>query len=301
MAWVEFRPRHGDASTKVRELIWAMFGLHSTFKDEVWLWRGEADAGHTLEPGMHTRLRNSGAAIMRSEASVRTATVRLIDRARRLDLDRTDGVSLPDLALLASMQHHGAATPLMDVTVDPLVALWMAANSAGDNVDEEDDRAGRLIAIRRPPPRRWLDAFDARSYSESEGNSIVDMLGHGLHWYRPPEISERLRIQRGSFVLGDYRFPNGLTTLPLKIEPNTGDEHWLHTRISHIGTTGRPTRAATEAVLFRVVPALKPRIREWLEDRAGLSRNVMFPTPWHRPHLEDFARTYGRNRMLDDD
>lgn len=33
---------------------------------------------------------------------------------------------LPDLALLALLQHHRAATPLMDVTLDPIVGLYMS-------------------------------------------------------------------------------------------------------------------------------------------------------------------------------
>lgn len=302
MPLVEWRPQEGDASTKVRELVRAVFALHSTFKGEIWLWRGEADGSHRLEPGMHTRLAHAAYGL-NPETKIRDAARTLIDRARRGRLDSIEDVVLPDLALLAHLQHHGAATPLLDVTVDPLVALWMVANSSGDNVNGEDDRAGRLIAVRRPAPSRWLDAFDARPYWSTEEPCVSASFGSdGVYWYRPPEISERLRIQRGSFVVGSYNADGSqLTTLHLRVEPAAGDEHWLSERIHSLGAPGRPRSAATEVAVFRVAASLKPRLREWLEDRAGLSRAVIYPTPWHRPHLEVFARTYGRGRSLDED
>lgn len=300
MPYVEWNTGAGDASTQVRRLVRAVFGLHSTFKDEVWLWRGEADAQHPLEPGMHTRLRSS-LNVPHTEASVVEASERLLGRAKAAALDRVDDVALPDLALLANLQHHGAATPLLDVTVDPLVALWMVANAAGDNVNGEDDRDGRLIAIRRPPPRRWLDAFDARAYVGA-GSVSDGFTTEGVYWFRPPEISERLRIQRGSFLVGAYNDAGSdLTSLHLQVEPAPQDENWLADRIAQIGAQGRPRTAATDVAVFRVRASLKERVREWLEDRAGLSREVIYPTPWHRPHLEVFARTYGRRRALDDD
>jgi|SRR5581483_7645789 len=300
MALVTWTTGSGNPATQIRRLIRAAIGLHSTFKDEVWLWRGEANSAHRLEPGMHTRLRRS-TKVPHDEAAIRTATDWLIGAARRHGLDRAEDVALPDLALLASLQHHGAATPLLDVTVDPLVALWMVANSSGDNVNGEDDVPGRLIAIRRPPPRRWIDAFDARPYI-GRSSSISSLLGaDGIHWYRPPEISERLRIQRGSFVLGAFDTAGDDTSLHLKAHPEPGEEGWLDDRITNLGKAGKPVRAATDVVVLDVKPSLKAELRDWLTDRAGLSRSVIFPTPWHRPNLEAFARTYGRGRSLDDD
>lgn len=239
MAWVEWSPVGGATGSMVRALLNAVFGLHSTFQDEIWLWRGEARASYGLEPGMHTRVRGSGASD--PEAMSRLATMHLLEKARHLSLDRLDGVSLPDLALLAHLQHHGAATPLLDVSVDPMVALWMVANASGDNLNDADDESGRLIAMKRPPPARWLTSFDARPYwSASEPSVASEMAGKDLFWYRPPEVSERLRIQRGSFLLGRFAPGSDLTTLPLQIDPSPGREQWLATRISNLGSRGRP-------------------------------------------------------------
>src|SRR5439155_1336769 len=88
------------------------------------------------EPGMHSRVRASMPRLALSEENVRWASAELIRVARANRLDRIEGLQLPDLALLAHLQHHGAATPLLDVTVDPLVALWMVAHaSASANPD----------------------------------------------------------------------------------------------------------------------------------------------------------------------
>src|SRR6266542_677990 len=37
-------------------------------------------------------------------------------------------------------------------------------------------------------------------------------------------------------------------------------------------------------------------LRRWLRERAGLTQEVIYPTPWHRPFLEEFCRAYGRGR-----
>jgi hypothetical protein len=176
-------------------------GLHSTFSDEIWLWRGQADARFAFEPAMHTRVRKTTGLAL-DERNVRWATQQLLEMARERALDRVEDLTLPDLALLAHLQHHGAATPLLDVTVDPLVAMWMVGHAGPADAGALDDRSGLLFGIRRPPTTRWIDSLDSRPYWNERKADLSSSLLAELHWYRPPDISERLRIQRGSFVVG---------------------------------------------------------------------------------------------------
>lgn len=73
----------GSDSQRVHALLRAIFGLHANFKDELWLWRGQASDAYLLEPGMHTRLRNGGQLAL-TEDNVGWATQQLIvDVSRR--------------------------------------------------------------------------------------------------------------------------------------------------------------------------------------------------------------------------
>ena len=38
----------------------------------------------------------------------------------------------------------------------------------------------------------------------------------------------------------------------------------------------------------------KKRIQSWLEERSGLTRDFVYPTPWHQPHMDGFAVSHGR-------
>jgi len=294
-----WEPSGGTPATLVRKLIRAVVALHSTLTSEVWLWRGQADEVHNLEAGIHSRIRATG--IELDERNALWATDQLIQRARRANLDQVEGLRLPDLALLAQLQHHGAATPLVDVTVDPFVALWMVVHSSQSNLLAEDGKTGLLYAIRRPPRERWLDPLDARPYVSKDDDSIGHLLSLaplGLFWYRAPDVSERLRIQRGSFVVGSLVAPmgDGLCTLPMTIDPPAP---WLAERINQFGQAGQPIKAKSDVVAFRIRPRLKGLIRDWLADRAGLTQEVIYPTPWHRPFLDQFCRTYGRGRAIE--
>jgi FRG domain len=215
--------------------------LHSTWSGEIWLWRGQSQIKNGLEPAMHSRIRASGPTMDFIEENVQYATAQLLRIARSNGLDRIEELRLPDLALLAHLQHHGAATPLLDVTVDPFVGLWMVVHASGDDPMAEDDLDGVLFGIKRPEPVRWLVPLDSRPYWDDEGGAdVATALIAGVHWYRPPppDISERLRIQRGSFLVGPLQ-PGSRVTLPLKWEPNTRDVGWLKRRIDRIGHPGR--------------------------------------------------------------
>lgn len=293
---VQWAPPSNNAEQEARELVSAVMYLHTTFKDEVWLWRGQAVRDHNLEPGMHTRIRRS-LGRRADEAAVAAETSYLLKKAREAGIDRVNGTRLPDLALLATLQHYGAATPLLDVTVDPLVALWMIAFASPESVDALDQKTGALFAIKRPTSELTLTPLDARRYLSATEPSISVALSDKVWWYRAPDVTERLRIQRGSFLLGPFRPLAGRTTLPLQTE--TAGKNWLENRLTKRGQRGNNARATTDVGLFRVRGGLKPYLRKLLSERSGLDTATVFPTPWERPFIEQFARGYGRARLLD--
>lgn len=182
-------PGSGGWEHRVRLLLRAVVGLHSTWAGEVWLWRGQSRSAYRLEPAIHSRVRASQPRLRLEETNVVWATNELLRVARENGFDQVEGLRLPDLALLAHLQHHGAATPLLDVTVDPFVALWMVAHASGDDPTADDDLDGALYAIRRPNEDLWLQPLDSRSYARVGSASIAPALGEGVYWYRAPDIS----------------------------------------------------------------------------------------------------------------
>lgn len=296
---VKWTPPSSNAEIAAREVLSAAMWLHSTFKDEIWLWRGQADKRFGVEPGMHTRVLNAPRAYW-SEAVAADATRELLRTAREMGLDRVDDVTLPDLALLAGLQHHGAATPLIDVSTDPLIALWMIAFASAQEPDALDGQSGYLFGIRKPPPERWISPLDARAYV-GPPNSISASLGDEMWWYEAPDVTERLRIQRGSFLLGPlYALDRRAeTTLPLKIGDSKPKElNWLQRRMANRGKPSNTTRSTSDLFAIVVTGATKQHLRRLLGDRSGLTVDAVYPTPWHRPFIVQFAQGYGRSRSL---
>jgi hypothetical protein len=296
----EWTSPSSNAEQAARDLISAASYLHTTFKDEIWLWRGQADGRFRLTPGMHSRVMNVSR-LKEPDRIVNLATNHLLERARESRLDVHGDTRLPDLALLAHLQHYGAATPLLDVSTDPLIALWMVAFAGPDEPDLLDNVTGLLYGIRKPPRSRWISALDGRKFhleDDSKHPSVVDSLRGQVWWYEAPDVTERLRIQRGSFLLGplDSAAKNSFSSLPLK--EGSGD-NWLETRLKKRGQTSNTARSSSDVFAMRVRGSLKKHLRRLLEDRSGLSISTVYPTPWNRPMIESFSKGYGRGRRLE--
>jgi hypothetical protein len=65
-------------------------------------------------------------------------------------------------------------------------------------------------------------------------------------------------------------------------------------RMNSRGSRGSVAPAASDFAVFRVTANFKSRIRDWLEERSGLSRDFVYPSAWQQPHIERFAASHGR-------
>jgi FRG domain-containing protein len=254
-----------------------------------WVWRGQAKEGFNLEPGIHTRMRLAGMEL--NDANVDVATRALLAATRDAQLDRHGEIKLPDVALLAMIQHHGAATPLLDVSLDPIVALYMAVVSPNP---EDDIHDGVLFAIRRPS--KVIAPFDARAFADISPTLPQEEVA----LYTAPDVSDRLRIQRGHFLIGRVSTVDPRVTIPLRIEakrtPLAGA--WIYRRMKARGKKGAPFAATTDVATFKVTSRFKQKLREWLEERTGMTKDFVYPTVWHQPHLDRFSVSQGRTAPL---
>lgn len=280
--WPWRSPGPGPDAYRIRELLRAIWDLHAMYgADSPWLWRGQANGTFALEPAIHTRIQRHAAL---DDSTVETFTASLIKAARQAAFDQSEGIKLPDMALLALLQHHGAATPLLDVSLDPVVALYMAIVSPDPT---DDEKPGALFAIRRPDLN--VADFDSRPFKVIYGS-----LGDEIAFYSAPDVSQRLRLQRGHFLLGQVSTSNARVTIPLSIDPGSPGNNWIGKRMAARGTKAPPPPTTSDVGIFRIAPTFKPFVRAWLEDRTGLTQDFVFPTAWHQPYLERFAVSHGR-------
>ena len=291
--WPWYQAYTGPDDYRMRELLRAVLDLHGYFGDQdEWVWRGQASAKYCLSPAVHTRITTARLAL--DDAAVVNTTNRLLCEARTARIDTHEGVALPDLALLSVLQHHGAATPLLDVSLDPLVALYMAVVSPTAEHSRHD---GVLFALKRPrdeSPDLAIRPFDNRSFE-----SVYDSLPRDKAvFYTAPDVSERLRIQRGHFLLARHSTESRRVTIPLTVETCRVSDTWLAKRMDQRGKSGKPVPATTDIATFRVPWKFKPRLQQWLEERTGLTSGFVYPTPWHQPHLEMWAKSQSRVSRL---
>lgn len=148
-----------------------------------------------------------------------------------------------------------------------------------------------LFAIKQPSA--IVPAFTSASFSD-----VCEYLpSDSVVMYSAPNVSERLSIQRGHFLLGPVRV-GFRTSIPLSIEKPSelGNiaKAWVYRFMKARGRSGQ--LPPTEAV-FRVTAKFKPALRTWLEKRSGLNAAFVLPTAWHRPHLDAFCSAHGRQTV----
>src|SRR3954451_3344149 len=110
----------------------------------------------------------------------------------------------PALELLAHLQHYGAPTRLLDVSMNPLIALWFAVEARKED-DGSDARVFAFVTNSRPVALnpRWGGRY-LRWHRFGD-----DELRRARHWgtgrrrrlWRPPAHLERISAQNAAFLL----------------------------------------------------------------------------------------------------
>ena len=284
--WPWWHAPTGSDDYRIRELLRAVLDLHGYYGDrDTWLWRGQASSAFNLSPGVHTRIAISKLTL--DDLTVKESTRKLLKSTRAAGLDVHEGAALPDFALLAQLQHHGAATPLLDVSLDPLVALYMAVVSPNP---EDDKKDGVLFAIRKPRPSVDVRPFDTRAFEDVYDQLPTD----SVVMYSAPDVSDRLRIQRGHFLIS--KVPDVASRITINVTTDAGllvGDTWISKRMNNRGVRGF-SPATSDVAAFRITAGFKHQLRKWLEDRTGLTADFVYPTVWHQPHQETFAKSHGR-------
>jgi hypothetical protein len=253
-------------------------GRISTYGSEArYVWRGQPDLAWGLNAGLVRRLRQQSRANGPvTESQLRGHEMQLLESARASGYGRA---AVGDVELLAILQHHGAATRLLDVSSDPMVAMWFA-------VEDQDllKRDGALFAIE-------ISTADAISGTEARSwGDILDSMQSGvISFYEPPGADERIKVQRGRFIFSKLTGaePPELT-LPIKVKD------WDHDRKTRFFDQRRGSgRPVTPSILVLKIPrGIKLRLLRLLENSYGYTSETMYPD------LSGFAAANGWQRPL---
>ena len=161
--------------------------------EQTCLYRGQADVEWPVDCSAVRRLRYQLDDQAASESLVDFPLIgylhHLIDTTRSLV-----GIppSVSNLELLGQLQHHGAATNLIDFTRNPLIALWFACN-------ERHEKDGSVCVLQRSDTTRVTDPWTIE-------NTILatPRLGYDERqlWHWEPTGIPRVVEQDAIFVLG---------------------------------------------------------------------------------------------------
>jgi hypothetical protein len=117
---------------KTPQELWQTIGNLSFGMGEgtKFVWRGLPDFRFSVEASLLRDFRLQGVEI--TEENVRRHELELLREARDWGLGRTAFGHATDLHILSTLQHHGVHTRLVDVTYNPMTALWFACGYMTD-------------------------------------------------------------------------------------------------------------------------------------------------------------------------
>jgi len=267
------------------DIGWLSFsvGTNSRF-----VWRGLPDDSFLVESSLARALRQVG--IAPTEEAIRYNEERMIASARRWGLGHSEFGYASDLHLLAMMQHHGVPTRLVDVTYNPLTALWFAcadpsrASSPGVLV---------AMAVAAVPVIETVPVVPHATYG-----SIADPLSYDLHralsesqrdqlpfLVEPVVRDSRMTAQEGLFIASST--PSESAGTPMEGFPYEGSWVLLSTLLEmrDMGTRIVGSAWPSFGLLGLIIsPSLKAQILPVLENSFNRTARSMYPD------LAGFAR-----------
>ena len=259
-------------------------------------WRGVVDASWSLHSSLYRHIQSSVGKAP-DEADFLEYETEILRRCR--SLWRYDKSEMSALELLAHIQHYGGPTRLLDVTFNPLIALWFAVEQKHDgNGVSIADVDGRLFAFDVTGQHITMDS--------RWGNRALPWSPQPVGWrdkrpnvWRPPSFNDRIPAQNSAFLVGGIPLPSSGSNGTYRKAPGqanvvgwwTSDEVRQSTSVAvkMNALTHRPQVRSQPTFTLRISAAHKPEIRTILERSFGYNSATMFPD------LYGLAQNVGNN------
>lgn len=153
-------------------------------------WRGQSDISWRIDSSGYRRLLNTKLQGTRLNRNLQDYEKSLLEQATHKGYRYYEGRELYDFELLGRLQHHGAATRLVDFSRNALIALWF---SVIENVTVD----GLLIGICTD----YIIGEENKLLKESYDTVISECEeDKRLYTYEPPNISSRMAAQHSQFL-----------------------------------------------------------------------------------------------------
>lgn len=230
----------------------------------------------SLEPALARRLRERGAE--HDEAAVATAEKKLVTAARSWPAPEFAGLH-SDQHLLAVLSHHGVPTGLIDLTTDPMTALWFACEQDSDG--STASRSGVVMAfdvtywptLATESPgayTKWSRASDPLGEEYRE-----HLAGGSAFLIEPTRPSGRMAAQRGHLLRASV--VNRDSPFRVQIDQVAGCTPKIRPEdvLRPAKTAGRPPVLPFAAII--VGTQRKKTLRAHLAGTFGLDRARLFP------------------------
>lgn len=279
--WVE--SGWGYRTSSADDLMRAVSRIGTLQLGRRYVWRGVADWRWRIRSSLMRRLiEENPTGAVPTESVLRSRESAIIKAARVWRLD--DSGRATDQEVLAALQHHGAPTRLLDVTSNPMTALWFACLPAPGT----RDASGVLLAF----DVTGLDVLPTGSALNAQTwGSVGDPLGwHYAHQLEtslnagrpfliePTDPDPRMRAQEGLFVSGAVPPVAGqapVDGLPIASAGAPGPAALEALFSVRERTRGRPRSLPFVALL--IPPGLKRTMRQHLESTYNRRQSVLFP------------------------
>ena len=128
----------------------------------------------------------------------------LIEDARLQGLDEKDGRELEDLEILAELQHHGAATCLIDFSYSAQVALWFACGQDPKTPQDSNPPHGKVLAVRKN--RAKFNKITPELLKKEIDYFLQDGEMARLYQWQPRHLNNRIIAQQSIFLFGHFQF-----------------------------------------------------------------------------------------------
>ena len=194
---METRGRKNKIAGKIISSVDQYLAEMRKLPESSYIYRGQADEQWHLRSGATRRIFRDLDNEDINYDKVAESVKKLLTRAKNKGFGRIKGKKENDLELLAELQHHGAATPLLDFTRNSLVALWMACSDC-------IDRDGRVFVANINDS----DCFEKIEY-EDLAKEIDEFFGNAkAFFWNPASINERIPAQSSIFIFAEepYEF-----------------------------------------------------------------------------------------------
>jgi hypothetical protein len=269
---------------------------HAVQHDGRFAWRGQVDASWALHSSLYRRL-NLTAKKIHKEKDLAAKESEILEELRRWGLHtHPTGGRLSILSQLALLQHYGAPTRLIDITMNAWVGVWFAVEQKWQNGEEVyGDKDARLFAVditgrlinEHSDYSKWEDATTV-PWPPTGNPPTSKEWGTSVYAWRPSRLDARISAQNGGFLFGGVpstERPDG-NRFQFPKSPKNADGCWLidEGRGScclalrpHLFDAKQGNVGTGAMFSFRIKAAAKQKIRERLERLFGYTHATIYP------------------------